>query len=342
MKAIVKKEKKFGGIEVTEVPIPDMDHDEVLVRMHHASICGSDIHAYHYAPTHHFIEPPVIMGHEGSGHVEKVGSSVTGFRPGDRVVIEAIQYCGVCESCMKGKRHICNRFQIRGMHRDGVFSEYVAVKAPYLHKFPESLSYAQASLVEPVSVLTHAVLDRSAIGAGDVVLITGPGPIGILGAQMVKIAGAEPVVVGVEADEAVRMPISRSLGIKTINADRESIPEFLIKHYNRETVHAVVECSGAPSAFRTALDLVVKGGNITLVGLFAKLVEANLSNAVRKEISIHTSFSSDWENFERAIKLLDRGLFQIDPLVAHYRPDDAIQAFEDAIAKKVPKPMFDF
>jgi L-iditol 2-dehydrogenase len=340
MRAIVKVDRKHGGIRVMDVPMPSPKEDEVLVRIRNASICGSDIHAYHFAPTHHFIEPPVIMGHESSGEVVQIGKAVAGFNRGDRVVIEAINYCGQCESCLRGNPHICNRFQIRGMHRDGIFTEYVAVTPNYIHKIPDSLSFEKACLVEPTSVLTHAVLDRSDIRSGDLVLITGPGPIGLLAAQMVKAVGAEPVVVGIDSDEEVRLPIAKALGYETINVSHQSITDAVRSLYGRDTVHAIVECSGASSIFQNCLEVVAKGGGITLVGLFAKPVEANLSIAVRKEISIYTSFASNWLNFERAIKLLDQGVIQTETLVSYYDPDNAIQAFEDAIAKKVPKPVF--
>ncbi|MBB6448626.1 L-iditol 2-dehydrogenase [Geomicrobium halophilum] len=342
MKAIRKIERKHGGIRVDNIEPPTPKEDEVLVEIKNASICGSDIHAYHFPPTHHFIQPPVTMGHECSGQVVEVGKNVTDYIPGDRVVIEPIVNCGKCESCLKGNYYICNNFNIRGMHRDGIFTERVAVNPKSLHKIPDTLSFEKACLVEPTSVLTHAILDRSDIKAGDLVLVTGPGPIGLLAAQMVKVVGAEPIVVGVDSDEDVRLPLAREFGFQTINTSVQTIPEALNEKHGRETVHAVVECSGAPPIFQTTLEVVVKGGSITLVGLFANPVEANLSNAVRKELSIYTSFSQDWVNFERAIKLLDEGVIQTEKMVAYYQPEDAVDAFEDAIAKKVPKPVFSF
>lgn len=342
MKAIVKTERTHGGIKVLDLPVPEPGDQEVLVRIKNASVCGSDLHAYHFAPTHHFIQPPVIMGHECSGEVCQVGSGVTDFKPGDRVVIEAIHYCGECESCRRGYPYICNNFQIRGMHRDGVFAEYTVVEPRFLHRIPDSLSFEQACLVEPCSVLTHAVYDRSGIKGGDAVLVTGPGPIGLLAAQVVRAAGAQPVVAGIGSDEEIRLPIARQLGFPTINLSSDSLEGKLQEYFGRTTVHAVVECSGAPAVFQQSLDIVAKGGGITLVGLFAGTVECNLSVAVRKEISVFASYASNWHNFERAITMLDKGLIRIDEMAAYYDPQDAVKAFEDAIAKKVPKPVFRF
>jgi L-iditol 2-dehydrogenase len=342
MKAIMKVERKRGGIRVADVAPPIPKEDEVLVRIRNASICGSDLHAYQFSPTHHYLQPPVIMGHECAGEVMEVGSAVTDYRPGDRVVIEATVYCGACKSCLQGKYNICDNLQIRGMHRNGFFTEQVAVKPNYLHKIPDTLSFEKACLVEPLAVSTYAVLDRSDIISGDLVLVTGPGPIGLLAAQVVKVMGAEPVVAGIDSDEEVRLPVARKLGFQTINISRQNIPGALSKMFGRETVHSVLECSGASSIVQTSLEVVAKGGSITLVGLFSKPVKADLTIAVRKEISITASCVYDWVNFERSIKLLAQGKIHTENLVSYYKPDHAVEAFEDAIAKKVSKPVFSF
>ncbi|MET3508205.1 zinc-dependent alcohol dehydrogenase [Halalkalibacter oceani] len=342
MKSIMKTERVYGGIQVVEVEPPVLKADEVLVEIHHASICGSDIHAYQFAPTHHYIQTPVIMGHEAAGRVAEIGSAVTNFDKGDRVVIEAILYCGKCENCLQGKTHLCDDFQVRGMVKDGVFTELVAVSTKYLHKIPSSLSYERACLAEPLAVASHAVLDQSRVRAGDVVLVTGPGPIGLLVAQMVKAVGAEPIVVGIESDEQVRLPVARELGCKTINVSLQSIPEVLKAWHGKETVSHVIECSGAASVFQACLAVTAKGGSITLVGLFSKMVEGDLTSAIRKEISIFSSCAYDWMNMERAIKLLAQNKMKTEGLVSYYKPEEAINAFEDAIAKKVSKPVFVF
>lgn len=342
MKSISKVKRKSGGVEVVDISIPEIKNDEVLVKIKYASICGSDVHAYHFAPTHHFIQPPVTMGHECSGEVAEIGTNVTGYTPGDRVVIEAIEYCGKCESCLKGKVHICNYFKIRGMHHNGVFTEYVAVKERYLHKVPDALPLEVACLVEPTAVLCHGVFERSDIKTGDVVLVTGPGPIGLIAAQVIRSAGATPLIVGIDSDEQTRLPIARELGFETINVSCQTVHEALKLRYGRETVDAVVECSGAPPVFQTAIEVVAKGGSITLIGLFPENVKVNLSIAVRKELNIYTSFSANWKDYERAIKLLEDGRVETSNLVSYYKPEDALQAFEDAINKKVAKPVFTF
>jgi L-iditol 2-dehydrogenase len=342
MKAIMKVEKKYGGIKVAEIEEPVLDPHEVLVRIHNASICGSDLHAYQFSPTHHYIETPIIMGHESSGEVVEVGSQVTNFKPGDRVVINAIVYCGKCDACLQGRFNLCADFKIRGMRQNGVFAERVAVDPKYLHRIPDTLSFEHACLVEPVAVSIHAVLDRSRIKPGDLVLVVGPGPIGLLTSQIVKVMGAEPIVAGIDSDEKVRLPIARELGCQTVNLSKQALTDFLKNIYKRDTVNWTLECSGSSAVIQTCLEVTAKGGGITLVGLYANIVQADLTLAVRKEIDICTSCAYNWENFERSIKLLDQRKIRIDELIALYKPEDAVRAFEDAIAQKIAKPVFVF
>ncbi|MCM3691199.1 zinc-dependent alcohol dehydrogenase [Neobacillus niacini] len=343
MKAIVKTGKQYGSVQVIEVPKPSINDDEVLVRIRNASICGSDLHCYQFSPSHQFIETPVIMGHESSGEIVEVGSDVNGYRPGDRVVIEIMDWCNQCEPCLKGKTNICNQGKVRGMHFDGFFAEYAAVKIQHLHKIPDHLTFEQACLVEPTSILCRSLLLRGDINEGELVLVTGPGPIGLIAAQVVRAIGAEAIITGTNADEQSRLPIARELGFTTINIETEEIKEILQKVYQKSSVDAVVECSGAASVVQTALEITSKGGSIHLIGLFGKpLIETNLSLAIRKEITIHTSYASGWEDFESAIQLISKGAVNPEKLVSLYPVDQAVEAFEDAISKKVVKPMFQF
>jgi L-iditol 2-dehydrogenase len=343
MKAILKTGKQYGSVEVIEVPKPSINDDEVLVKIRNASICGSDIHCYQFSPSHHFIETPVIMGHESSGEIVEIGSNVNGYRPGDRVVIEIMDWCNQCEPCLKGKTNICNHGKVRGMHFDGFFAEYAAVKAQHLHKIPSNLTFEQACLVEPTSILCRSLLLRGDINAGNLVLVTGPGPIGLIAAQVVRAIGAEAIITGTNADEPARLPVARELGFTTINMERQNLKEVLKKNYDKDSVDAVVECSGAAPAFHTALDITSKGGSIHLIGLFGKpLTDTNLSQAIRKEITIYTSYASGWEDFESAIEIISKGFVNTEKLVSLYLVDQAVEAFEDAISKKVIKPMFHF
>ncbi|MFZ4452767.1 zinc-dependent alcohol dehydrogenase [Salibacterium aidingense] len=342
MKAIRKVKRKYGGIAIENVPPPSPTDEEVLIKIKTASICGSDLHAYTYSPTHHYITTPVTMGHECAGEIIEAGSQVKDYRIGDRVVVEAILYCGTCSSCMEGNTHLCDEFEVRGMKRDGVFTEQIAIHPKYLHKIPDDLPFDQACLTEPLAVAAHAAIDNSRISPGDLVLITGPGPIGMLASYITKAMGAVPIISGISSDEEVRLPLLRKSGFHTINSEKEDI-RFVLHHYfDTNHVDVVLECSGTSQVIQPSLGVLRKGGTLTLVGLYSKIAQVDLTQAVRKEITIRSSCAYEWKNFEQSLKLLDSNTLDIDNIIAHYSAEDAEQAFEDAVNKKVPKPIFQF
>lgn len=343
MRAIVKTERQYGGVSVVDLPIPDIADDEVLVRVNVASICGSDVHLYKYSVTHHFVNTPIIMGHEYAGVVEKVGPNARGVSPGDFVAIEAVDYCGRCGPCLHGKKHLCKHFAIAGMHRMGGFAEYAVVRAHLLHPLPLDYPMDRASWVEPTSVVVHAVEDRSRISNGDIVLVTGPGPIGLLAAQVAKAKGATVIVAGADSDEEMRLPIARSLGMHTVNLSTTDTASFLRDEFERDSVDWAIECSGASQVVEPLLNLVEKGTGVTFIGLFAHPVEIQtFTGAVRKELDLLTSFSSTWNNYEAAIRLLYDGVISVEGMTTFYDVDRAVEAFEDTVARTVLKPVFRF
>ncbi|MCL6444309.1 MAG: alcohol dehydrogenase catalytic domain-containing protein [Alicyclobacillus sp.] len=260
-------------------------------------ICGSDIHLYKFSETHHFVQTPIVMGHEYAGIVEKVGALVEDFAAGDAVAVEAVDYCGTCALCRRRKWHLCKRFAIAGMHRTGGFSEYAAVKSRLLHRLPNGFAMQRASWVEPVSVAVHAVEDRSSLTVGDLVLVTGPGPIGLLAAQVAREKGANVIVAGVDSDEELRLPLASKLGFHTVNLSRTDLPTWLKQQFGRDSVDWAIEASGASSVVELLLRVTEKGGGITLIGLFAHPVELySLTEAVRKELKLLASFSSTPDN----------------------------------------------
>ncbi|WP_100398842.1 zinc-dependent alcohol dehydrogenase [Bacillus sp. FJAT-44742] len=342
MKAIRKQERKYGSIGVEEVPLPTCTENEVTVRIKTASVCGSDIHAYTFSPTHHYINTPITMGHECAGEVIEVGSNVEDFVPGDPVVVEAILYCGKCSSCMQGNTHLCNEFEVRGMKMDGVFTEQIVTKPKYLHKVPRELSFEQACLVEPLAVAIHAVVDNCDVTPGELVLISGPGPVGILTACVVRSMGAIPVITGLSDDEKARSPLLRKNGFHAVNVEKEQMTTYLQHHFKTDKVGVVIECSGSTLALQSSLQVLQKGGVVTLVGLYSRPAQIDLTHLVRSEISIRSSCAYKWNNFRQAINLLATKKLELSDLITLYSIHEAEKAFEDAIRKKVVKPVFRF
>lgn len=338
MKAVVKTARQPGCVELQEVPVPQPQTGEVRIRVEAASVCGSDIHAYHYDPSYSFISVPVILGHEISGVVDAVHPSVTGVKPGDRVVVEAVHYCGTCRSCASGNKHICEHFQVIGLHKNGGFAEFVCVPEQFLHQVPGETASEAAAIVEPLSIAVHAVQNRMNVAAGEVIAVFGPGPIGLFTAQIIKSAGATPILFGIDSDEKARLPLARKLGIATVNLSLIDTDQNL-STIGVDRFDQVVDCSGSSQAVELGLNLLKKGGKFTLVGLFKDRSTIDYSKIVRNEITLLGSYSSTSVNYREAIQLLVCGKVQIDNMLTKYRLTEFDKAFQDAIAKNVIKPV---
>ena len=340
MHAVVKEAAREGAIHVRQIEAPRPGPGQVLLQVQAASICGSDLHIWHWAPAFHpVLTPPRVIGHEFVGRVAEVGAGVEGFAPGDRVVAESVVPCGRCPRCRRGRTSICDNFQIRGVHRDGGMAELALAEPHLLHRLPDELSFEQAALIEPLSVATHAVLERSDIRAGDLALVLGPGPIGLLVGQVARAAGARVVVAGIEADQPVRLAAAAQLGLETINVARERIADGLMRLAGSERADLAFECAGGAAALGEALDNVVKGGTVVLVALYSGLVEADLAWVVRKELSLQATYAANWYDYERSIGFLTSGAVEVRPLISSYPLAEAERAFDDALHQRVLKPV---
>lgn len=343
MKAIAKLRKEFGAVEIIDTgkKLAPGD-DQVLVRIHSAAICGSDVHAYEYIPSYHgFMKIPVVLGHEGSGIVEACGKRVTLFRPGDRVMGESNIYCGTCRNCRLGMTNACEANLLRGLTVDGVMQEYTVFSEQNLHHVPDGLSFDEGAAAQAATVSTHGVLHRVNINAGDNVVVTGAGIIGISAAQLARLKGASVLLTGTNDDEAVRLPLARKMGFQAISCQKENVASYAERLFGRKADY-VLECSGASPALVSSLDMLRKGGTLLLLGLVGGDVAFPFARAIRSEINIITSYTSTWVDYEETLAFLASGALDIAPLLTAYSLDDGVRAFEDAVAKKVLKPVIRF
>jgi L-iditol 2-dehydrogenase len=341
MKAIVQTGPR--EIAVEERAVPEPGPDEALVAVHTAGVCGSDAHAYTYEGGYEWIQLPRVMGHEYAGEVVEVGADVTDFAPGDEVVEEPIHDCGECFQCKNGQPNVCQNFSITGMHRDGAYSEYVAVAAEHLHRVPEGLSLGAAAVTEPLSVATRAVLDQSVTDPGDDVLVFGPGPIGVLVATVADSLGANVLVAGLEKDAEHRFPVLDDLGVATVDVQSADLAARTEAFTDGKSFDVVFDTTGHHTGVENAVDAVRKGGQIVVVGLPGEPSELFLTPLVRGEVALDTSYGSTWRNFEQALRLLENGTVDPDPIVdTSYSVDDPERAFEDFLDSATVKPAFRF
>jgi L-iditol 2-dehydrogenase len=339
MKAFAKLGREPGEAGLRELPEPDLSPGEALLRVAACGVCGSDLHAYRSDPGYEWMEPPTILGHEFAGTVEAVGDGVEEIKPGDRVVVVAIQGCGRCETCLLGSTHLCLQRRIIGLNYDGGMSEQVVVAERHLVRVPDSIDLKLAALAEPLSVAVHAVLVRSAIRPGHTAVVTGPGPIGLLCGLLVRLSGGEVLMVGTGADAGVRLPAAERLGLRTANLADGPLNEHVLEAFGERSLDAWVEASGAVEALEAALGTVRRGGTITVVGMFSKRLSFFPTKAVRSELSLLFSYASNYPDYKVALDLLARGEVGSAPLVRPYPLEEALEAFEAAGTGRAVKPL---
>lgn len=334
------KTKPEPGVEVRDVPIPEIASDEVLIKVRSAAICGSDLGIYHYTPAYSKMKLPVVLGHEFSGEITKTGTEVKGFKKGDRVLSESVKACGVCEFCKKGMSNLCDQSTLFGIHTDGGFAEYIAVPYKLLHRIPDAMSYDQAALVEPLSNAVHFVRDITPFRIDDYVVVQGCGPIGLFSAQLFKLGGARVLVTGLSVDQ-LRFDIAEKLGLETLNIEKESLEERVMSDTGGRGADVAFVAVGAPVAVKQATQIIKKRGLVTVVGIFGKEVPLDMTWIVRRELQLQGAYDAKPVNFPQSIDLINRGLIDVDSILTHKLSlDKAEEGFRVAIDKTGGKVVF--
>jgi len=288
-----------------------------------------------FAAYSEFAKLPLILGHEFVGNVEQIGSNVIGFKIGDRVVAESVISCGNCGYCRSGRTNLCLNFKVLGIQTNGGFAEYVSVPEKHVHHLRDELSFSEGSLIEPATVACHAVLDSGLIEPMDFVTLLGPGPIGLIAAQIARASGCGHVlVVGIDVD-AKRLSIAENLGFETINSMQHDPVQRARDLTDGIGANVAIVAAGAPQALTQACELVRKGGRIHSVGIFSKPVELAVTSLVRKEVTLSGSFVSTWKNYEQVMDLAVSKKIQLQPLVTHeFQLEEADLAFKTAKSRE--------
>lgn len=325
-------------VALREVPIPDIGPTDVLLAVGAASVCGSDVHQAYL--THSWpVNAPVTLGHEFGGVIAQVGADVKGFREGDRVVSETAAYiCGDCLLCRTGRYNLCLARKGFGYGIDGGMAQYVRVPARCLHHIPDSLPFDIACLTEPHCVAYQAMCVNAEIKPGDLVVVLGPGPIGLLCAKMAALSGAYPLVVAGRAADLDRLEVARALGAThTVNIEQDPLDE-VVRSLDPLGADVVCDASGASRPLEAALVLTRPDGQVIKVGWSPDLVPVNLNPLVQKNIRLQGSFSHNYPVWERVIGLLTAGRTGAELIVGRRdRLDDWQAAFESMHSGQVIK-----
>lgn len=341
MKAVVKYGKGKGLVEIQEIPEPKIKNDdEVLIEVKAVSVCGSDLHIYHDS---HPYWPPVVLGHEFSGVIVDVGKTVKGWKIGDRIVSETrTGSCGTCYMCQSGFPQVCEQKRPYGIGVNGAYTKYVAGPARLLHSLPDNVSFEAGAVIEPTAICVTSILERSRLQAGESVVITGPGPIGLISLAVTKAAGARLAgVTGRSSDEGIRFGKARELGADfTINVDQEDPVKKVFEITNGLGVDFLIETSGGGKAIFQAFEMVRRLGRICAIGISGKEeVPIPYDRGIFKALRYDFCFSSSWTAWETTIGLISKGVLPIEKIITHKLPlekwEDAFHLLENLQAAKV-------
>jgi threonine 3-dehydrogenase len=326
MRALVKSRAE-PGLWMEQVPEPGIGPNDVLIKIAKTGICGTDVHIVNWDEwARRNVHPPRIIGHEFVGEIVELGSEVTGYAIGDRVTGEGHVTCGVCRNCRAGRRHLCAHSIGIGGGRDGAFAEYLALPAFNLWPLREDIPTDLAAIFDPFGNAVHCALSFPV--AGEDVLITGAGPIGIMATAVCRFIGARHIVVTDVSD--YRLHLAANMGAsRIVNVTRDSIEEAMADLRMSNGFDVGLEMSGNPDAFNAMLDSMYHGGHVALLGFLPTNTEINWDQVIFKGLELKGVYGREmFETWHRMSQLVRSGL-DIEPVITHrFKADDFQQAFD--------------
>ncbi|NRT78253.1 zinc-binding dehydrogenase [Clostridium beijerinckii] len=311
MKALTKTNPGHDQMELLDMQEPKATKNFVKIKVEYSGICGSDLHSF--KGEYGNIKTPVVLGHEFSGTVVEVGEEVKEIKIGDRVTSETtFETCGTCDYCKSKDYNLCPSRKGIGTQVNGSFAEYVLSREESVHVLPDNVSFLAASLTEPLACCVHAALEKTTIDKDDVVLILGPGPIGLLLAQVVKSQGAKVILSGVTKDKE-RLEFGKKLGVDVIvDSLQEDLEKIVMEKTNGYGVNRAFDCSGAVPAVNQGLRLIKKKGEFVQVGLFANIKNPLDQEAIiQREIKYVGSRSQKPSSWIKSLELMEAK--KVDP-----------------------------
>lgn len=325
MRALVKRAPE-PGIWMEDVPVPEPDTNEVLIKVEKTAICGTDLHIYNWDEwSQKTIQPPLVIGHEFVGHIQAVGPGVERYEVGERVSAEGHITCGVCRNCRAGKQHLCPHTVGIGVNRNGAFAEYVTVPSRNLWRIPDTIPSELAAFFDPYGNATHSALSFDLVGED--VLITGAGPIGIIATGICRYVGARNVVVTDVND--YRLNLAREMGAgRVLNVTRDSLDD-VITDLGMTGFDVGLEMSGNADAFEDMLEHMYHGGNIALLGILPPDTRIDWDQVIFKGLHIKGIYGRRmYETWYKMTQMLQGGL-PLHRVLTHQIPiDDFEQGFE--------------
>ena len=319
-----------GKIVVRRIPIPSIEKNEILVRVARCGVCMTDVHMYKGSFP---VKMPVILGHEFSGTVEKVGEKITSYanltgqipiKVGDRVSAIPIINCGLCPACLKGKGNLCESAQSIGgageIVNNGAFAQYIKLPARVLYKLPDNLSYIAGAFIEVTACCLHGI-DLSRIKEGDSVLLIGAGMVGLLLLELVKLQGPSQIIVSEGISE--RRKLAKARGADFVIDPMRTDPVNEVKEITSgQGVDVVIEAVGSPQTTEQAIQMAKKGGIVNIFGVADAKAFSQIKpfDVYFRELTVVGTYALTLDTFNRAAKLLASGRLDIDYLLTDEFP----------------------
>ena len=306
-------------VRVEEKSLPEIAPGEVLIKVAHVGVCGSDMNIYQ--GVHPRAKAPLVMGHEFSGTI--VAGHPT-LPKGTPVTVYPLLSCGHCEPCLNGYAHVCNTLKLIGIDCDGAMAEYVKVPVDKVMELPKTLSLKLGAFLEPLAVGVHAVR-RSGYKPGDRAVVFGAGPIGLCVASCLKYFGAQVIVV--EANP-YRLEVAKKLGCTTIDAGHESISDKVKEYTGGINADFAFDCAAHPSVQIHLMDVLKVQGTAVIVGSYKKPPEVDLLKVEFKELTMIGIRVYERRDFEIATEMLQSGAIDFELMLTEASPDAAPEVFQ--------------
>jgi threonine 3-dehydrogenase len=340
MRALVK-ETAGPGIVLREVPVPGCGPSEALIRVHHAGVCGTDLHIWEWDSwASNRIKPPVIVGHEFAGEITQLGSEAGAaglLAVGDLVTAEGHIVCGHCLQCRLGAAHLCRRTQIIGVDRDGAFADYIVMPASNVIEL-DGIPTEIGAIMDPMGNAVHTVLEAEV--PGSTVLVLGCGPIGCFAIGVARAAGASLVIASDLNPK--RLELARAMGAQvTLNPKHDDVVARVRELTGGEGVDLVCEMSGHPSGHAQALAAARIGGRVNLLGTPSRTTEVDFArDIIFKGLTLYgVTGRKMYQTWHQMLRFLRAGQVDPRPVITHRFPleqiADAIQVIKDGQAGKV-------
>ncbi len=326
MKAIVKKYSK-PGLWIDDVPVPVIKKNEVLIKPTKTAICGTDINIYKWGPwAQKNVPVPLVVGHEFVGTIVEVGNDVTHLKPGMRVTGEGHLTCGLCAGCRQGKRHLCSKVRGVGYHAFGCFAEFFPLPAENVFPLPESIPDDIAAIFDPFGNAVHTAFHLN-LPANNI-LITGAGPLGLMGAAIAKKSGAHRILV--TDVNPWRLELAKKVGATdVVNVAEQDLKTYIKENGLDETITGAMEMSGNPSGLNNLLESLRYGGTAALLGILPPGTTIDWDLVIFKMLVLKGIYGREiFGTWESMVNLIESGL-DLEPIITHrYPADDFEKGFE--------------